>query len=416
MIHGLAHPYGLDPEGIDPDPGGKKSFPLADGIEAVFCNAEALLEHGPGTQRATDAQRIAGTFAEPGVLLAAWCETEIPVRGEEHEGMKPAEVKTALAENDAKHQVVRELAKAAVPSQFLVGREYDPFTKTFTIIKRPAKAFEDHRVYMGLLDLYRSCGVVDDRFERALYPGDDPYPLPRMAFCGIHIRKQATDRKYKGQPKRIITASVIIPSPEPGGPWRMIGWSNIHPQWEHYALAQSNFHAANYPLHTENGDGEIQRWAQAGEDVRTALQELHDELDGLPYALMIDGHASRRVWPGLHNNKQGLGKDPGDPRLWLPASGLPPSWNPVSIIRMNCAQAEMPRLVAVTEKQKNGKTVPLRPPATSTTRKPGPTATPGSCSPNPATTARSAMGSGRPAGAPTRGKHRRMPTSARRTN
>lgn len=360
MIHGLAHSYGLDPEGIDPDPGGKKSFPLADGIEAVFCNAEALLEHGPGTQRAIDAQKVTGTFAEPGVLLAAWCETEIPVRGEEHEGMKPAEVKTALAENDAKHQVVRELAKAAVPSQFLVGREYDPFTKTFTIVKKPAKAFEDHRVYMGLLDLYRSCGVVDDRFERALYPDDDPYPLPRMAFCGIHIRKQATDRKYKGQPKRIITASAIIPSPEPGGPWRMIGWSNVHPQWEHYALAQSNFHAANYPLHAQNGDGEIQRWAQAGEDVRAALQDLHDELDGLPYALMIDGHASRRVWPGLHNNKQGLGKDPDDPRLWLPASGLPQSWSPVSIIRMNCAQAEMPRLVAVTEKQKNGKTVTVK--------------------------------------------------------
>lgn len=140
----------------------------------------------------------------------------------------------------------------------------------------------------------------------------------------------------------------------------MIGWSNIHPQWEHYALAQSNFHAANYPLHAQNGDGEIQRWAQAGEDVRAALQDLHDELDGLPYALMIDGHASRRVWPGLHNNKQGLGKDPDDPRLWLPASGLPQSWSPVSTIRMNCAQAEMPRLVAVTEKQKNGKTVTVK--------------------------------------------------------
>ncbi|MFI7356075.1 RNaseH domain-containing protein [Streptomyces avidinii] len=358
MIHGLAHPYGLAPDDLDPVEG--EALPLAPGIEAVFCNALDLLEHGPGTQRASDTQKITARFAEPGVLLAAWCETEIPVRGEEHEGMKPAEAKKALEESDAKHQVVRELAKATVPSQFLVGREYDPFTKTFSIVKRPKKAFEDHRVYMGLLDLYRSCGVVDDRFERALYPDDDPYPLPRMAFCGIHIRKQATDRKYKGQPKRIICASAIIPSREPGGPWRMLGWSNIHPQWEHYALAQSNFHAANYPLHTENGNNDIQRWAQAGEDVRTALQDLHDELDGLPYALMIDGQACRRVWPGLHNNKQGLSESADDPRLWLPGSGLPPSWNPVSILRMNCMQAEMPRLVSVTEKQKNGKSVTVK--------------------------------------------------------
>ena len=358
MIHGLAHTYSHDPDDLDPVEG--EALPLTPGIEAVFCNAEALLAHGPGTERAPDTEKIISRFAEPGVLLAAWCETEIPVRGEEHEGMKPAEAKKALEENDAKHQVVRELAKATVPSQFLVGREYDPFTKTFSIIKKPKKAFEDHRVYMGLLDLYRSCGVVDDRFERALYPDDDPYPLPRMAFCGIHIRKQATDRRYKGEPKRIICASAFIPSREPGDPWRMLGWSNIHPEWEDYALAQSNFHAANYPLHTENGNSDIQRWAQAGEDVRAALQDLHEELDGLPYALMIDGHACRRVWPGLHNNKQGLSKSADDPRLWLPGTGLPSSWNPVSILRMNCMQAEMPRLASVTEKQKSGKTVTLK--------------------------------------------------------
>lgn len=358
MIHGLAHSYGLDPD--DLDPADQEPLTLTPGIEAVFCNAPALLEHGPGIQRAADTENLTGKFTELGVLLAAWCETEIPVRGEEHEGMKAAEVKKTLEENDAKHQVVRELAKGTVPSQFLIGREYDPFTKTFNIINKPKKAFEDHRVYMGLLDLYRSCGVVDDRFERALYPDDDPYPLPRMAFCGIHIRKQATDRRYKGQPKRIICASAIIPSPEPGGPWRMLGWSNIHPQWEHYALAQSNFHAANYPLHAENGNNEEQRWGQAGDDVRDALQELHDELDGLPYTLMVDGHACRRVWPGLHNNKQGLSENRDDSLSWLPGSGLPSSWNPVSILRMNCMQKEMPRLASITEKQKNGKSVMVK--------------------------------------------------------
>ncbi|MET8160387.1 RNaseH domain-containing protein [Sphaerisporangium sp. NPDC005289] len=358
MIHGLAHSYHLNPDDLDPVDG--EFIPVAPGIEAVFHDARDLLEHGPGTQRAADTEKITTRFAQSDVLLAAWCETELPVRGEAHQGMKAADVKKALEESDAKHQVVRELAKAAVPSQFLIGRSYDPFTKTFNVIKTPEKAFEDHRVYMGLLDLYRSCGIVDDRFERALYPDDDPYPLPRLAFCGIHIRKQATDSRYKGEPKRIITACAIIPSAKPGGPWRMLGWSNIHPKWEHYTQAQSHFHAVDYPLHTEDGNSDFQRWAQAGEDVRIALKELHDELDGLPYVLMIDGHACRRVWPGLQNSKQGLGKKPDDPRLWLPGTGLPPSWNPVSIIRMNCAQKEMPRLASVTEKQKNGKTVPLK--------------------------------------------------------
>ena len=175
MIHGLAHSYDLSPDALDPVEG--ESIPLAPGIEAVFANAQDLLEHGPGAQRASETEKITGRFAEPGVLLAAWCETEIPVRGEEHQGLKAAEVKKALEENDAKHQVVRELAKTRIPSQFLVGRTYDAFTKTFTVIKTPEKAFADHRVYMGLLDLYRSSGVVDDRFERALYPDGDAYQL-----------------------------------------------------------------------------------------------------------------------------------------------------------------------------------------------------------------------------------------------
>ncbi|WP_438270725.1 RNaseH domain-containing protein [Streptomyces platensis] len=76
---------------------------------------------------------------------------------------------------------------------------------------------------------------------------------------------------------------------------------------------------------------------------------------------MLQGSVEGNVLtPGLHNNKQGLSPDPDDPRLWLPGSGLPASWNPVSIIRMNCAQAEMPRLVSVIEKLKNGATKPLK--------------------------------------------------------
>ncbi|MEU5581031.1 RNaseH domain-containing protein [Streptomyces huasconensis] len=94
---------------------------------------------------------------------------------------------------------------------------------------------------------------------------------------------------------------MIAPSPR-----RPVAHDRLeqHPPWEHYALAQSNVHAANHPLPTENGDGEIQRWAQAGEDVRPALLELRNELDGLPHALMIGGHVGRRIWPGLHRTSR----------------------------------------------------------------------------------------------------------------
>ncbi|MBR7839961.1 DUF3893 domain-containing protein, partial [Actinospica durhamensis] len=62
--------------------------------------------------------------------------------------------------------------------------------------------------------------------------------------------------------------------------------------------------------------------------------------------------ACRRAWPGLHNNKQGATENTHDDRLWLPTQGL--GTQPVSIIRLNCFQAEMPRLAYVTETQKNG--------------------------------------------------------------
>ncbi|GAA1018932.1 hypothetical protein Aple_025280 [Acrocarpospora pleiomorpha] len=351
MLHGLAHSYGIDPSTLDPADG--DIVALAPGVEVVFHFAEALLAHGPNINRAGETQAILDSYGELGVLLAAWCETEVPTRGEEHQGMKPDQLEKELDDNDAKFQSKRTMAQSDMPTQYLIGRYHDGLNgiKIRTV---PQKAYEDHRVFMGLLDIYRSCGIIDDRFEDALYSPDDAYPLARLAWCGIHIRKQATEFRYKGEPKRIVCATAIIPSVEPHGAWRMLGWSNLHPYWEHYPIAQARFHASNYPPHRADAENEFQRWTQAGHDVKLALQDLADELDGLPYALLLDGHACRRVWPGLHNNKQGRQPDPDDPRLWLPGTGLSVDEKPASIIRINCAQEELPRLAYVTVKQKNG--------------------------------------------------------------
>lgn len=352
MLHGLAHSFGHDPQSVEADTA--ETIVLAPGVEAVFHAAQQLLAHGPGTDREEQVHKVVADFGGEGVLLAAWCETEIPIAGEEHQELKGKALKQALHEADAKFQNKRLFAQVGAPIQHVVGLTHDPITKVAKRVTLPSKPSEDHRVYMGLLDLYRSCGVLDERFEQTLYDPEDRYPLPRMAFCGVHIRKQTYDSRFKGEPQRIVCATAFIPSPTPNGPWRMLGWTNITKQWQHYMAAQAAFHAQNYPLHRADGDEELIRWQQAGQDVKEALQDLYTELAGLPYALILDGHATRRVFPGLHNNKQYAEPDDSDPRLWLPFQGLASPLRPVSIIRINCAQEEMPRLTFVSERLKSG--------------------------------------------------------------
>src|SRR5690606_9638135 len=99
-------------------------------------------------------------------------------------------------------------------------------------------------------------------------------------------------------PKRIVTATVLVPSHEEGGPWRLLGWSNTSPVWEPYTQALANFRKTSYLNHGGDGRDEIARWIEASQDVQMALNELVDfELDGLPYALILDGNGTRRIWP-----------------------------------------------------------------------------------------------------------------------
>jgi hypothetical protein len=364
MIKGLACMYGADPDTLDPKD--TDVTPLAEGVEMVFIQADAFLQHGTTINRAQELDKLRSAAERRGWLMAAWCETELPVTDPEDTGSYKGASALAreLATTDAKFQTRRALSYEKVPSQYLIGAhrtytrkedraEGDPGYET-KIRTAPSIPWKDHPVFMGLLDLHRSLGVVDHRYEQALYSPDDPYPIPRMAFCGIHIRKQKSDWSLRGQPKRIITASCLVPPRTPDGNWRHIAWSNLDPErrWRNYTEAQNLFHSLNYPLHKEDGDDDTARWAQAGQDVREALRKLPDKLRGLPYTLIVDGHACRRAWPGLHNNKQGALADPSDDRLWLPAQDL--GTQPVSIIRMNCFQEEMPRLAYVSQTLKDG--------------------------------------------------------------
>lgn len=216
MISALTHAYGGD---VDIDPADGDVVPVADGIEAVFVRAHKLLAHGTDDSRLDDVRGTIDRFGEDGVVTAAWCETEIPEPGEEQQGMKPAEVRKDLAAKDAKFQLRRAFATELVPSQYIVGvttetgRNGD---RTRQVVTVPKERDKDHRAFMALLDLYRSCGIIDDRYERALYAQGDPYEIPRMAFLGIHVRRQSKSDTFGGEPKRVVTASCLIPSAEPG--------------------------------------------------------------------------------------------------------------------------------------------------------------------------------------------------------
>ncbi|MEU1287693.1 RNaseH domain-containing protein [Kitasatospora sp. NPDC005856] len=354
MISALAHSHGQD---VDMDPKDGDTVALADGIEAVFVRANKLLAHGPDDSRLDDVRGIVDRFGEDGVVLAAWCETEIPEPGEEQQGMKSAEARKDLAAKDAKFQLRRAFATELVPSQYIVGATTETGrngTRTRKVITVPKDRDNDHRAFMALLDLNRSCGVVDDRYERALYAPGDPHEIPRMAFLGIHVRRQSKSDTFGAEPKRVVTASCLIPSAEPGGRWRILGWSNLHPYWESYRVAQGEFHKRNYIDHASSGATDVQRWSEAGRDINECLKELADELDGMPYAVILDGHGARRIFPGLHNNKQGMEEFDSFGRVWLPGAGLPEHMRPAGIVRINCFADEMPSIAYLTTRLASG--------------------------------------------------------------
>ena len=275
------------------------------------CSTTRPASSSPG-RPATGQEALAASGAvlrsQDGVLVGAWCETEVPAASDAGDDSQ-----ASLDDLDAKPQTKTILAGMDVPSQYLRGRD------DTAVIKPKAK---DHPAEMALLDLYRSLGIIDDRIANALQPEKTGYPVDRIAHVGIYVRQQNRRKGESGQAKVVITASALVPPEAAGGTWTMLGWSSTRPGWRPYRLAQTAFHASAYPEGTGDKKTYRQRWDDAAETVERALADLAEELEEIPYVVTVDEQSSRRMWDGLQNIR--LGDSPGNrkSRYWLPGSTL----------------------------------------------------------------------------------------------
>ncbi|WP_371782549.1 RNaseH domain-containing protein [Streptosporangium subroseum] len=331
MLDTFCKTYGLDPTGLDPHDGQEISL-YGDQITAVFHQALDFLKPGcPEGREEALAATGASVLSQDGVLVGAWCETEIPTA--EGDG------KVDFDDLDAKPQTRHVLARLGVPTQYLKGKDDKD------VIKPKAK---DHPAEMALLDLYRSLGVIDDRIANALRPEKAGYPVDRMAHVGIHVRQQNRRKGESGQPKVVITAAALVPPEVIGGTWTMLGWSSTRPEWQPYRLAQSAFHATAYPEGAGDKKGYRQRWDDAADTVERALSDLVEELDDVPYVVTVNELASRRMWDGLQNMHQGASPEGSKSRYWLPGSTLSRDERPQAVIRLNIEDDEVPPPISTT--------------------------------------------------------------------
>jgi RNaseH domain of pPIWI_RE/pPIWI_RE module N-terminal domain len=334
MLDTFCKTFGLAPEGVDPRDGEEVSL-HGEQITAVFHCADRFLKPGPsGDRTAALAASGAALRSQDGVLVGAWCETEIPTGADAGDGSG-----TSLDDLDAKPQTKNILAGMDVPSQYLRGRD------DTGVIKPKAK---DHPAEMALLDLYRSLGIIDDRIANALQPEKTGYPVDRITHVGIYVRQQNRRKGEFGQPKVVITASALVPPEVAGGTWTMLGWSSTRPGWRLYRLAQTAFHASAYPEGTGDKKTYRQRWDDAAEAVELALTDLAEELEETPYVVIADEQSSRRMWDGLQNNRLGDSPANGKSRYWLPGSTLGADQRPQAIIRVNTEDDEVPQPVSAT--------------------------------------------------------------------
>jgi hypothetical protein len=334
MLDTFCKTFGLAPEGLDPRDGEELSL-HGERITAVFHHAAGFLEPGSSGNRTTALAATGATLrSHDGVLVGAWCETEVPTGPDAGDGSQ-----ASPDDLDAKPQTKNILAGMDVPTQYLLG------TDDKGVIKPKAK---DHPAEMALLDLYRSLGIIDDRIASALQPEEAGYPVDRIAHVGIHVRQQNRRKGESGEPKVVITASALVPPEAAGGTWTMLGWSSTRPEWRPYRLAQTAFHASAYPVGTGDKRTYRQRWDDAAEAVELALTDLAEELEETPYVVTVDEQSSRRMWDGLQNIRQGDSPQNGKSRYWLPGRTLGADERPRAIIRVNTEDDEVPQPVSAT--------------------------------------------------------------------
>ncbi|MDT0613608.1 RNaseH domain-containing protein [Streptomyces lancefieldiae] len=337
MLQTFCHAFGLSPAGLDTQEG--VELDLYQGrITAVFHYVPDFLRPGRGRDRAEALGAVSASLrSRDGVLVGAWCETELP-----HADDFPGIDARDLDELDAKPQTKALLARLDVPSQYLKGRGKEGVIEP---------GGEDHPAQMALLDLYRSLGVTDERISNALQ-GTSRFPVDRLAHVGVHVRQQ--NRRYgeKGEPKIVITATALVPPQSPQGAWSLLGWSSTAPVWRPYRSAQNAFHTHPYPEPSAETTSYRQKWDGAADMVERALGDLADELDGVPYTVTVDAQSARRMWDGLQNVRLGehlarAGTDGNRSRYQLPGARLGQD-APLAVIRLNTDDEEVPQPVSVT--------------------------------------------------------------------
>lgn len=344
MLNGLAAAYGLDASTLDPAEG--VPMTLVEGtVSAVFHRVPGVLEHGPTSGRLDDLRTMASLQPSPGTLIGVWAETDYDSSEEEiDEATELADTRRVPATkadapgkpdeaHDAKHRTRRSLSELGIVSQFI---------KEF----KPGKKPGDHPIQLAQLDLNRSLGLLDRRVDNVMIDRIGSFGPHEVAHCGIHVRRQSK-RPGDRSAKICITAAVLKPPTSDGHAWTLHGWSYTDRSWQPYHLAQTAYHGKDYPsgklaVHDDDNAGR----KQVAVIIDQALSELHHYLDGAPYTVTVDGLATRRLWEGLHNNKQGQVGKPGT--TWLPGHTLPLTERPLAVIRLNKDDDEVIRPISYT--------------------------------------------------------------------
>jgi hypothetical protein len=349
MLAELGTAFSADLVGRDPDDGAV--IAISDQIRISVQHAPEFLDHGLQIDRAALAERIPVLHRVPGHLTVVMCETDSDhsarVEPEENEPQTEEEARAAYkrylgrlrqrAEEDAKPQVRRLLARRSLVCQFL--DQPKPVRKK----AKPPK-HDDYPARAAVIDLLRSAGLADSRFTHALAGvriGE--HSAASVAHVGIHVRQQNKQTRG-GSTKLVVTITALIPPSAGETAWTIWAWTlRDRARWEPYAAACAGFHAVALEPGSRSRD-DLTRLAGI---VEHALGTLSDtRLRGVPCVTYVDGFATRGVWPGLFNNRQGT--TPDVERPWLPGSSLPLSQRPIATVRINAESAETARPVSST--------------------------------------------------------------------
>jgi hypothetical protein len=320
---------------------------LRGALTVTFYNANALLAHGPHSQRRELADTVRQLDPSPGVRILALCETDYDL-AEWEELRKKARRDASVPDpdtTDAKHPVNRLLARRGVPTQFIAtARAPRPgnVAELTTAAALTDAVRKDHPGHSALGDLLRSGGIIHSRIGEALAYGRHGLATPH-AFIGLHLREQ---KAIAGKRHLIYTLTALVPV-SGASQWRMLGYSwHPHPVtgktgWMPYTDAGVAFRAHDLA----EGTRATAHDARVPTAINQALRQLKPMQGTIPYVLFVSGESCRSIWPGLANKHLDRTADPVgtiDDRPPLPG---PPDFKPAAIVRITPGTGEIPRPV-----------------------------------------------------------------------